>query len=382
MSRFFSFGSKTGTNFRWVFLFPGLLPCFLYAQTKEISYGLQLNLNGSVLTAPANDSFNSAVSWGASLFIDYPLTKRFGLQVLPGFNILSYSKETEAISFKSTNIELALDAVWEPPSTKKTWLTGGLVPSYQLNKQRTELKGSSTSGTAKFMVDENYAFDLGLKAGLGFGLVPGVRLNLSYSYFMLKNYNKTEIIGRPSHWQLSAQIRLNELKLKRKPRNNAVVDSLQNGTLLVLLPVNDLIRKKIPFDHPDWVERDSFNVLLVKGFRDYYTFSKVVFCYDSSLKYLNVGLPVLLDPNLNPSPEQRLTGYYMIAGPMEYFVATNERSMKGLFLFDASMEIIRDPFTGYFKLNMDKFQEALQEEIYHAVMKLNATLQENKSNRP
>jgi hypothetical protein len=59
---------------------------------------------------------------------------------------------------------------------------------------------------------------------------------------------------------------------------------------------------------------------------------------------------------------------------MEYFVATNEAPKKGLFLFDDNMQLIRDPFLGYFKLNMNKSYDELEVEIYNAVSKLNKAL--------
>ncbi len=321
---------------------------------------------------------NPGYNWGASFFLEYQFHTRLSILVLPGFNQLNYSLEAEPVRFISSNLEFPIGVVWEPPSMNKTWLNFGLVPSFQLNKQRTELKGSSSSGTATYSVTENYGFDIGVKAGIDFEILHGIRLNLSYYNFFLNHYYDNAIIGRPSHWQVSSQIRFNELNLKKKIPTHAVLESLTKGTLVVLLPIKDIMSKGEFTDSLVWAERVFLNQLLIKTFQNHYTFSKVLFCYDSSLNYLSTGRAVFIDENLQVAAETGLSGFYLITGPMEYFVATNENSKKGLFLFDSKMQLIREPFLGYFKLNMNKSDDELETEIYNAVGKLNRALLENK----
>ena len=333
----------------------------------QLNYGLSLSSNYSMLGTRYGNYVGRGLG-GFGLYLTKQLSVYHTNRVL---NMFDYYIEggTSIVGDREQNLDtrytqyyLDLNAgLYFVPDRNSNDLRFlfGLRPSYQLYHNAEELDNGS------YVIKDGLPGDRSRNGDLDFGAVVGVNamlgdvvnVELRYCHSFTDRSSVSYTQGRPSTLEFGLKISATSLRdkvysLDLQQKNQ--LERYTQGTLLVMLTTPNLYEFNM-FRGPDRllqmdeVRHDYIltNKMVIHAFRSEYTFSKVLFFYDTSAYRVAAKdfEGVFVDDNLNPISVARPdSGVYFIASFCEDVSSVSKKIDYGLFVYDARFNQMPKPY--------------------------------------
>ncbi|MCB9244889.1 MAG: hypothetical protein H6606_00535 [Flavobacteriales bacterium] len=339
------------------FLFAGM-----HSKAQQISwnYGVQPNFNIGTVLGNMADSFSSRSSVGFATFLEAQARKDlFSCALAYGQNRFYQDERAETHLFHSA--ECILEWLRPLGGNSKTALNLGFIPSYILMHEEKVLDGSKTSGLSVRSVPLPYRLDYGIKAGLSFQVSKGVDLQINYQEFLRSNSSNGIIKPKGDLLQFGLRLRLNELEIGRPDYSGAIdqMSKLKDGVLVIVLTESDTQNPKNNRKPQHLPVEEQIRIA-----DSMYTFSRKAYLMSGQLaQFLETGDATLLNSD-EPVAEG---GSFFIARIGRFFLADNNDSRSGLFLYSFDMNSVQEPlpaFTPYRSTGYDYDDRVLFERMF------------------
>ncbi len=346
------------------------------AHAQKLDYGLMGKVNVSSIYGPSRDSFNSSAAFGFAFFIEEKLkNSNISLALQPGYSQVAYHKEINALTYKSRNIELPIQAYFTPKKTEKTRLYFGVISNMQIAKIEEMPAGSNVNGVNAVVLKEKNTVNIGLSTGVDFQISKGFNLSFGYNYQLKTNYKRNEIINRPSHLNVALQFRFVDYAERNKPVDT-ITNALGNPKFLcVLLPTNPAEIKRW-YNNEEVVLAD-FQTMVMNLFNAHYKATPVVFIADTTMnKWPNLNNQDIVNKSSN-HPFFNEQNSFAVVKIGSYFTSGAKGENDGLFLMNQHLEVVNSPFIGFYKINFLRLNSPsiINEGLTMAIIKMNKQLE-------
>lgn len=329
---------------------------------NRMNFGAKLGINYCTLGAK-NDTYAGGVNPSLGMYYSFQPADRINLIVEPAYSAVTFKQQQSDTKYESHYLDFSFYGQLFPSKTDRDLsFILGLRPSMLLGHSTSEFQtGSYVVVRDPANKNENLSADLGVVFGMSVALSPIVNFELLYHLGVTDNNTSTVIQGRPS--TIEAGIRISALQFKkesdtRQQQTADLVRSYEQGSLLVMLLTPnqaelDELSRNGQEEKVNMIKNElrMRNKLVMHHFRSGYTFTPVLFYFDTNASLIKDGryrvVPVFLNDDLvadsSITADLERQPYFIASFTDDHSEYTAKRNY-GLYVYDRDMKQLPRPF--------------------------------------